>query len=126
MKNNSATQLGLALLRIVPSVFLISNHGYGKMMKLFSGNTEFIDPFGIGEAPTLFLAVIGEVLCPLLVIIGYKARWNAIPPAITMFAAAFVVHAADPFGRKELPLLFFVVFLSVFLMGPGRYSLDRS
>ncbi len=125
MKNDNTTNLGLALLRIVPSAFLIANHGFGKLMKLVNGNTEFADPFGIGSAPTLFLAVIAEVLCPLLIIIGFKTRWNAIPPAITMFVAAFVFHGADPFGRKELPLLFLVVFATIFLVGPGRFSVDK-
>ena len=125
MKNDNSTNLGLALLRIVPSAFFIGNHGFPKLMNLINGNTEFADPFGIGSAPTLFLAVIAEVLCPLLIIIGFKTRWNAIPPAITMFVAAFVYHAADPFGAKELPLLFLVVFVTIFLVGPGRFSVDK-
>lgn len=125
MKNDKTTNLGLALLRIVPSVFMIANHGFPKLMKLINGNTEFADPFGIGSAPTLFLAVIGEVLCPLLVIIGFKTRWNAIPPAIIMFVAAFVIHAGDPLGNRELPLLFLVVFATIFLVGPGKFSVDK-
>lgn len=84
-----------------------------------------MDPFGIGSAPTLFLAIVAEVLCALLIILGFKTRWNAIPPAITMFVAAFVVHRADPFGTKEMALVYFVVFLSIFLIGPGKYSVDK-
>ena len=109
MKNNTLIHLGLALLRIVPSAFMLT-HGYPKLMKLINGNTEFADPFGIGQAPSLFLAVIGEFICPLLMIIGFKTRWAAIPAAITMFVAAFIAHGSDPFGRKELPLLYLAFF----------------
>jgi putative oxidoreductase len=124
MKNNTLVHLGLALLRIVPSVFMLT-HGYPKLLKLINGNTEFANPFGIGEAPSLFLAVVGEFICPLLMIIGFKTRWAAIPTAITMAVAAFMIHGADPFGTKEKALLFFVVFVVIFLLGPGKYSVDK-
>ena len=124
MKNNTLVHLGLAILRIVPSIFLMT-HGYPKLMKLINGNTEFGDPFGIGQAPSLFLAVIGEFICPLLMIIGFKTRWAAIPSAITMFVAAFMVHSADPFSVKEKALLFLVIFIVIMLLGPGKYSVDN-
>ncbi|NVN18313.1 DoxX family membrane protein [Muricauda sp. HICW] len=124
MKNNTLIHLGLALLRIVPSAFMLT-HGYPKLMKLINGNTEFADPFGIGQAPSLFLAVVGEFICPLLMIIGFKTRWAAIPAAITMFVAAFIAHGADPFGRKELPLLYLAFFVIIMLLGPGKYSVDK-
>ncbi|MFD2098506.1 DoxX family protein [Flagellimonas iocasae] len=124
MKNNALVHLGLAILRIAPSAFMIT-HGYPKLLNLINGNTEFANPFGIGQAPTLFLTVIAEFLCPVLMIIGFKTRWAAIPTAFTMFIAAFVIHSADPFGTKEKALLFFVIFLVVFLLGPGKYSVDK-
>lgn len=124
MKNNTLIHLGLALLRIVPSAFMLT-HGYPKLMKLINGNTEFADPFGIGQAPSLFLAVVGEFICPLLMIIGFKTRWAAIPAAITMFVAAFIAHDSDPFGRKELPLLYLTIFVIIMLLGPGKYSVDK-
>jgi putative oxidoreductase len=100
-------------------------HGYPKLMNLINGNTEFANPFGIGQAPSLFLAVIGEFICPLLMIIGFKTRWAAIPTAITMFVAAFMIHGADPFGTKEKALLYLVVFIVIMLLGPGKYSVDK-
>lgn len=124
MRNNIATHLGLALLRIVPSAFMLT-HGYPKLSRLIEGRTDFVDPFGMGEAPTLFLTVLGEFLCPLLMILGFKTRWAAIPAAITMFVAAFMIHGADPFAKKELALLYFSCFMVIFLVGPGRYGVDR-
>ena len=124
MATNLKTHIGLAVLRILPSAFLIT-HGWGKFNKLISGNFEFPDPIGIGASPSLFLAVIGEFICPLLIIIGFKTRWAAVPSAITMFVAAFIVHASDPFGTKEKALLFLVIFIVIILVGPGRYSIDK-
>ena len=120
LKNN----IGLLLLRVFSSVFMLT-HGVPKFQKLISGNFEFGDPIGIGVAPTLFLAVLAEFVCPILLIIGFKTRWSAILPTITMLVAAFVAHGADPFGKKEKALLYLVIYIAIILMGPGKYSIDR-
>ena len=124
MRNSLLKDIGLAILRIAPSLLLMT-HGIPKFQNLIAGNFEFGDPLGIGAAPSLFLAVIGEVVCPVLIIIGYKTRWTAVPPAITMLVATFLVHASDPIGTKEKALLFLTFFVVIMLLGPGRYSVDR-
>lgn len=124
MTKKLKSDIGLAVLRILPSAFLLS-HGIPKLQKLLNGDFEFADPIGIGATPSLFLAVIGEVICPILVIIGYKTRWATLPILILMAVAAFIVHGSDPFGIKELALLYLVCFAVIMLLGPGRYSIDK-
>ncbi|MDX1767394.1 MAG: DoxX family protein [Arenibacter troitsensis] len=116
--------LGLLFLRI-SSAILMMTHGLPKFQKLISGNFEFGDPIGIGAAPSLFLAVLGEFIFPILVIIGFKTRWATVPPIITMLVAAVIVHGADPFNVKEKAVLFLVAFISILMLGPGKYSLDK-
>jgi putative oxidoreductase len=43
---------------------------------------------------------------------------------ITMLTATLYAHADDPFGTKEKPLLFFVVFAFLLVVGSGNYSVD--
>ena len=124
MKNSLKSDLGLALLRILPSVMLLT-HGIPKFQKLLAGDFEFGDPIGIGPAPSLFLTVLAEFVCSILLIIGYKTRWAAVPPAIVMLVAGFIVHSADPFDVKEKAFLFLSFFLVIILLGPGRYSIDK-
>jgi len=125
MKNTLLKDIGLALLRIGASAMLLT-HGIPKFQKLIGGGEiEFGDPIGIGPVPSLFLAVVGEFICPLLIIIGYKTRWASIPSAITMAVAVFIVHDSDPFGKKEKALLFLLIFIVIMFLGPGRYSLDK-
>jgi len=124
MKSTLQNNIGLAFLRISASAMILT-HGIPKFQKLLSGDFEFGDPLGLGATPSLFLAIIGEFICPILVIIGFKTRWAAVPTAITMAVAAFVVHAQDPFGTKEKALLFLSMFIVIILLGPGKYSIDK-
>ena len=125
MKNALLNDIGLAVLRIGGSALLLT-HGFPKFQKLVGGGEiELGDPIGLGPGPSLFLAVLGEFICPILIIIGFKTRWVAIVPAITMAVASFKVHAEDPFGTKEKALLFLLIFVTIILLGPGRYSIDK-
>ncbi len=124
MNNTLMTHLGLAFLRITTALMMLT-HGYSKFMKLVSGDFKFADPIGIGEAPSLFLAVVGEFIAPILIIIGFKTRLAAIPALITMLVAAIIVHGADPFGTQEKAWLYSVLFATIILLGPGKYSIDK-
>ncbi|MBZ0328169.1 MAG: DoxX family protein [Altibacter sp.] len=122
--NSTRTHFGLLLLRVGVSALMLT-HGIPKLINLVTGNLEFGDPIGIGTTASLILAVIGEAICPMLVIVGFKTRWAAIPTIITMGVAAFIVHASDPIGTKEKALLFLVAFLAIALLGAGKYSIDK-
>jgi putative oxidoreductase len=124
MTKKLKVDIGLAMLRIVSSAFLLS-HGIPKFQKLLNGDFQFADPIGIGSTPSLFLAAIGEVICPVLVIVGYKTRWASLPIVIVMAVAGFIVHGPDPFGKKEMALLYLTCFVVIILLGPGRYSIDK-
>jgi putative oxidoreductase len=115
----------LLLLRLTFGGLMIINHGWRKLLKLLNEDPiKFADPIGIGTEASLWLAVFGEVICPILLILGLFTRLAAVPALITMLVAAFVVHGTDPFGDKEGALLFAVPYLVLLLSGPGRYSLD--
>ena len=116
--------IGLLILRLGISLSMIP-HGWGKLLKLLDGNYSFTDPIGIGEPLTLILAVFAEFTCSILLIVGLKTRWAAIPLAITMSVAAFVVHFNDPWGSKELAVIYLIGFIAVALLGPGKFSLDK-
>ena len=124
MNKSSLNSLGLAILRISFSAMMLT-HGIPKAQTLFGGGEiQFPDPIGLGATFSLVLAVIGEVVSPVLVIIGFKTKWSAIPAFLTMFIAAFVFHGADPLAKKELALLYMFAFLAIALLGAGRLSVD--
>tara|TARA_X000001036_G_scaffold71914_1_gene63288 strand:- start:594 stop:965 length:372 start_codon:yes stop_codon:yes gene_type:complete len=117
--------IALLLLRIVFAGSMLYGHGLSKFYRLIEGNLSFANPIGIGEAPTLVLAVFSEFLAPLFILVGYKTKIFSFFPAATMFVAAFIVHLSDPFARKEKAILFLIGFVVIMMMGPGKYSIDR-
>lgn len=120
---NSFNDLGLAILRMSFSGILLT-HGIPKINMLLENPSGFPDVIGIGGTGALILAIIGEVIAPLLVIVGYKTRIATLPVIITMAVAAFMVHADDDFATKEKALLFLGGFVVVAIAGAGRYSID--
>ncbi len=124
MNNTTAHNLGLLVLRVVFSGLMLT-HGIPKLLKMLSGDFSFGNPIGIGEPATLVLAVLCEVFFPVLVLIGFKTKWSAIPVIITMAIAAFVVHAADPLKTKEMAILYLAAFTAIALLGAGKYSIDK-
>lgn len=123
MQNTLLKDIGLAVLRIGASVAMLT-HGYEKLQMLIDG-AEFGNPIGIGSTPSLFLAVIGEFVCPILIIFGFKTRWAAVPTTVTMAVAFLIVHGADAFQKKEKALLYLIIFIAIILLGPGKYSVDK-
>ena len=114
---------GLLALRVGTAGLMIP-HGWSKMNKLIRGLTgegvEFYNWLGIGDTPSLILTVIGELIAPVLVLIGWKSRWGAALMAITMGVAAFMVHWEDPLSDKEHALLFFFPCAGLGFDGPWQ------
>lgn len=117
---------GSLFLRVTFPLTMLIAHGWGKMMMLFAdGPIQFADPIGVGHAATLLLAVVGEVVCPFFMIIGLRTRWAAVPAIGTMAVAAFLIHGSDPFQKKELAFMYLFAFVAIFLVGSGKFSVDK-
>lgn len=111
------------ILRVSAGGFMLT-HGWPKLQNLISGELAFPDPLGISSGVSLILAVFAEFLCALLVVLGLRTRLAVVPLIVTMVIAAFVVHGADPFGKKEMSLLYLSSYVALLLTGSGRFSFD--
>jgi putative oxidoreductase len=100
-------------------------HGWSKLERILDGNLNFGDPLGLGSTLSLYLVTFAELVAPVFIIVGFKTRIMALITSFAMAVAAFIAHGADPFAKKEMALLYLVGFLSVALMGAGRYSIDE-
>ncbi|NCN26791.1 DoxX family protein [bacterium] len=122
--NIMQNQIGLTILRVVPAAFMLFSHGLGKLQSYTEMKDSFPDPLGIGSHLSLLCTIGTEVGCAALIMLGLFSRLASLPLAFTMAIAAFVVHSADPFAKKEFALIYMVIFLAGYFMGPGRFSID--
>ena len=104
---------------------MLIGHGWGKLAGFSKMHESFPDPLGVGSTLSLSLAVGAEVFCSIALIIGLLTRAATIPLAITMLVAAFLVHADDPWAKKEFAILYLIPFICLFFTGAGRHSLDE-
>ena len=112
------------VLRVVAGGFMLT-HGWGKLSSFSEKADFFPDPLGVGSALSLGLATFAEFFCAILLIVGLFTRFAAFNILMTMLVAGLIFHSADPFGKKELALLYGVVFLYFTVVGGNRFSLDR-
>lgn len=122
---DTLTSVGLLLLRLGAGGFMIT-HGVPKLQKWEQISTKFHDPIGLGSPVALALAISAEIGAAALLALGAGTRLVAIPLIITMLVAAFDVHWADPFKKKELALMYLTCYVTLLLTGPGKFSVDHA
>lgn len=115
--------LALLILRVSAGL-MMATHGWAKLSDFSTKLQTFSDPIGLGPAVSLQLVIFAEFLCAIFLAIGFLTRLSLIPLIIVMLVAAFVAHGEDPLSAQEKSLLFLTIFISLFLLGPGKWSVD--
>lgn len=85
----------------------------------------FLSSLGI-PFPVLmsWLYVLTEFIGGILLMVGFKVRWMALPLIITFIVAAFVAHGGDPYEKSFQALQLLAVSIYFLLRGSGKFSLD--
>lgn len=127
MGSSAMDDFGKLILRATLAVLMLF-HGIAKLI----GGVGFISGMlaGLGmPAAFAYLVFIGEVLAPILVLLGIWTRPAALVIAINMVVAVLLVHTDEIFTitqtggwALELQGFFFVVAIVVAIQGAGRYS----
>ncbi|MBZ4035553.1 DoxX family protein [Flavobacterium sp. 17A] len=119
------TDLGLLLLRISVGGLMLF-HGVSKLIHGISFLVENMGAFG-------YAVYIGEVLAPVLILIGFRTRIAAVLLAITCVVAIATAHAQDIFSISEhggyaleLLMLYLLGSLALFFTGAGKYAVSKN
>jgi putative oxidoreductase len=122
--------LGRLLLRLTLGGCLIL-HGIAKLQGGVAGIGQALAANGL-PAFVAYGVYVGEIVAPVLVILGFYSRIGSVLIAINMLFAIGLMHRADLFKMGEhggwaLELQAFYLFtaLALALMGPGRYSINE-
>lgn len=127
---NRNTDLGLLILRLsVGGLMLL--HG---IFKIFNGIGMIEEQVISSGLPTIFAygVYIGEVVAPLLIVLGIATRPAALIMVFNCLVAMFMVHSADiisltPQGGWGVELLGLYMFgaLALVFTGAGKYAVSR-
>lgn len=121
--------LGKLVLRLTLGILLLF-HG----VKKITGGIGFVHTMVVahGLPPQVaYLVYIGEVVAPVLLILGFYSRIGGLIVVINMLFALFLVHmhqlgSLAPTGgwALELQAFYLVSGLCVLLLGAGRFSIS--
>ncbi len=125
-QSNDITKLFLRLSLGVMMLF----HGVEKIIHGIKGVKYLTVNAGLPE----FLAYgvyVGEIVMPILIILGLYARVASLLLAFNMLVAIFLAYEDSLFELNkhgapvfELPFLYFILSMLVFLFGSGKYSIN--
>lgn len=105
--------------------FAMLFHGFPKLQMLIDGKSDFFDFLGMGPQLSLGLTVFAEFVCSIFLILGLFSRIALGFLMFTMIIAGFVFHAADPFAKQEMSLIYLAVYMLLMVFGVGKVSVDH-
>ncbi len=111
--------------------FLMLFHGYAKL----THGIGFIEAMMVKNGFPTFMAYgayLGEIIAPLMLIIGFRVKIASVLIIATMIGAIVMVHAGDVFAVTkhgawaiELQMFYILACLAIFFQGAGKYSIDE-
>ncbi|MBO9353714.1 DoxX family membrane protein [Bordetella petrii] len=122
---------GKLILRLALGI-LVLMHGLAKLSGGVGGISGMLSSHGL-PGFLAYGAYVGEVIGPLLVIVGLYTRLGALFIVINMLVAILLVHTGQVFGLNqqggwalELQGMFLFGALAVAFLGAGRFGLGGS
>ena len=126
--NAKQAQLALGLIRIAAGVIFMA-HGYQKFFMMgIEGVTGFFTGLGV-PLPGIMAILIAtlELAGGAALLLGMFARFIAIPLALDMAGAIFLLHYKNGFFVPmgvEFVMLLMVSAVAIAVAGPGAFSID--
>lgn len=128
--NQNNQDLGKLVLRLSLGL-LVLLHGVAKITGGIGFITQVVQDAGL-PGFVAYGVYIGEVVAPILVILGLHARLGAAVIALNMLVAIFLVHTAELLALNqtggwalELQGMFLFGAIAVALLGPGNFSVNK-
>ncbi len=117
------------LLRLTVGIMILF-HGVDKIINGIGGVKHLIISAGLPE----FIAYgvyVGEIVVPILILLGIYARVASLVLALNMVFAIFLAYSNSLFslGKHgaplfELPFLYLIMSILIFMFGSGKYAFN--
>jgi putative oxidoreductase len=119
-----ALNVAQLITRLLASL-LMMQYGWEKFSNYSAWSADFPDPLGVGSAVSLALCIFAELVCSIFLAAGLFTRAALIPLIFNMVVVVLVIHSNDDWRTREHAFIFLILYLILFLSGPGKYSLDH-
>ncbi|MBC3909718.1 DoxX family protein [Undibacterium umbellatum] len=118
-------ELGLLFLRLAGAFMLLYVHGLPKVLHYSTELAQIDDPLDLGRGPTLWLALLAEIACPLLIAAGVLTRLACLPIIFLLLVSMLAVHPDWSIAEGQFGWLLLIIFSTVALAGPGAYAISK-
>lgn len=129
----SYTNMARLFMRLFVGVMFMQ-FGIRQLVHFNELSSTFPCMLGLSPQACLIIMITIELLCSLLIMVGFLTRFATIPAVLSMAAAEiYIVKDLVPhinlWGITStqpgyLPIMFIGIFLFILLAGPGKISLD--
>jgi len=130
MNDSTRQDLGKLVLRVALGL-LILLHGIFKLRHGLGGIEGMVAAHGL-PAFVAYGVLVGEVLAPLLLLLGWFSRIGAVLVAVNMLFAIALAHLGQLAQLNEqggwaleLQGMYLAAAVALVLLGPGRYAVNQ-
>ncbi|MBD3823482.1 MAG: DoxX family protein [Epsilonproteobacteria bacterium] len=117
------------LLRLQVGILMLF-HGVHKITHGIEGVKSLVVNAGLPEFIS-YGVFFGEIVMPILIILGLYARVASLVLALNMVMAIYLAYGSSLFEltkfgglAMELPLIFLMSSIAIFLLGSGKYAVN--
>lgn len=125
--DQAANDIGKLLLRLMLGILLLF-HGVGKVIGGVDGITGAVARVGL-PSELGYLVYLGEVVGPILLILGIATRVGALLVVVNMLVALALSHSAQLFTISEsggygleLQVFYLLTAVAIAILGAGGYA----
>jgi len=113
------------LFRVLLMLELFRVHGLRKFRIQNGGKEHVPNPLGLPDKLNAFVATFSDTVVPLLVVLGLGTRLFLLPSIGVTAIGYFVVHRKDSIEVRDVPYMYTLAMLFLWVIGPGTYSIDQ-
>ena len=119
--NNAAVLIFRALLCFQ----MLRVHGLKKLGGNPDGEPEVVpNPLKLPPKLNQLIAGFSDIVAPVFVALGLATRLAVLPILAVTLTGYFVVHRRDAPGIRDVPYIYSLCYLYIFLVGAGTFSVD--
>jgi putative oxidoreductase len=110
--------------RILFALELFRVHGM-KKFRVENGRREQVpNPLGLPDKLNGLVAMFSDTVVPFLLTIGIGTRLILLPAIGVTSIGYFVVHRKDSVEVRDVPYMYTLSLIFIWILGAGRYSVD--